>query len=120
MRQLGDRLRLACESHLELRVLRELGGEDLHRHGPVEPRIARLLDFPHPARPDGGHDLVWPEAGAGGHRFSSSCGQLSTTWNGVSRVSVFVITRKRWESLLTATTGEESPSGIAVTSQRKS
>ena len=44
--------------------------ENLDGDGPVEPRVARLVDLAHAAGAEGGHDLVRAEARAGdeGHR----------------------------------------------------
>ena len=41
------------KADLELRVIREALAENLDRHLPVEPRIPRPVDLPHPARPIG-------------------------------------------------------------------
>jgi hypothetical protein len=57
----GDRLRLPLEALPQLRRLREVRGEDLQGHGPVEPRVERLVDFAHPARAEGRDDFVGPE-----------------------------------------------------------
>ena len=65
MRELGDGLRLACETKLELGILREFRRQDLDRHLPIEPRIAGTVDLPHPARPDRSDDLVRPQARTG-------------------------------------------------------
>ena len=66
MRELRDGLRLAREAKLELGVLGEFRGEDLHRYRAVEPRVARPVDLPHPARPDRRDDFVRPQARTAG------------------------------------------------------
>jgi hypothetical protein len=58
MAQLRDRLRLALEASLPLRIVGELGRENLDGHRPIQPRVPRPVHLPHPARPDGGDDLV--------------------------------------------------------------
>ena len=39
--------------------------QDLDGHRSIEPRVARLIDLPHPARADERDDLVVAQAGAG-------------------------------------------------------
>jgi hypothetical protein len=41
--------------------------QNLDRHFPPDARVARPVDLPHPARPDGRDDLVRPQARAGTH-----------------------------------------------------
>ena len=48
-----------------LHVRRELGGEDLHRHRPLEPHVPGAVDLPHAPRPEGRDDLVGAETVAG-------------------------------------------------------
>src|SRR5262249_30448092 len=59
----GDALRLALEARAELRVGRELRGQQLDGHVPLESRVTRLVDLAHPPRTERSADLVRPEAG---------------------------------------------------------
>src|SRR5687768_13594177 len=65
MTQRGDHFRLALETEPKLRVRPELGGQELDRHGPAEPRVSDLVDLAHPARPDRSDDLVRPQTSPG-------------------------------------------------------
>ncbi len=71
MCELRDRAGLAIEAFAELRIGRERLRKDLDRDRAIEPRVARFVDLAHPARADGGKNLVRAEAGAGaeGQRF---------------------------------------------------
>src|SRR5687767_15790632 len=57
VRELRDRLRLPLEALARLDRGRHVCRQDLDRHGPLEPRIARLVHLPHPARPERRQDL---------------------------------------------------------------
>jgi len=52
VRQLGRRARLTEKALPECRLGRELGGQELQRHGPVERDLVRKVDDPHPAAAD--------------------------------------------------------------------
>ena len=41
-------------------------GQDLNRHGAIEPGVARLVDLAHAPRPDGAQDFIGTKALAGG------------------------------------------------------
>ena len=58
MDQLRDRERLAPKPGDELFVVREVLGEDLHRHGALEDAVGRLVDARHPARAQAVAELV--------------------------------------------------------------
>ena len=47
---------------------RQMLRQDLDRHGPLEARVARLVDLSHPARADRREDLVGAEPRTGGER----------------------------------------------------
>ena len=68
MRELRDCFRFALESHPQLRVVRELGGQHFDRDVPFEPCIARLEHLSHAAGADGRDDFIGPEPGAGSDR----------------------------------------------------
>ena len=55
--------------------------QDLDRHGPLEARVARLVDLSHPAGADRREDLVGAEAGARseGHSRNSPPGKAPLT-----------------------------------------
>jgi len=59
--ELRDGAGFAIQAFAELRVDRQRVGEDLDRHRAIEPRVARAIDFPHPAGAEGGFNLVWTE-----------------------------------------------------------
>lgn len=58
MTELRDRLRLAFETKTELRVLREIGGEDLHGDPTIEACVASAPHLTHSAGAETGDDLV--------------------------------------------------------------
>ena len=60
----GDCARFAVEALAELWIARELRAENLDRDGSVEPRIARPINFAHPARAEGSLNLVRAESNA--------------------------------------------------------
>ena len=64
MVQAGHGPRFALEALAQVGVGREMLGQDLEGDGAVEPRVLRAVDLAHPARPEGGQDLVGPELGA--------------------------------------------------------
>ena len=57
----GDQSRLALEPHLEHGVRGEAWREDLDRHRPIEPGVARAIDLAHPARAGDCENLVRSE-----------------------------------------------------------
>ena len=70
MIELGGQARFTHEPRPGGLIGHRLGGQYFQRDLPLEPRIARAVDLPHPARPQGGHDLIRPEMrpGCEGHR----------------------------------------------------
>ena len=70
MRERRDRLRLPLEAGERVGVGGEALREDLDRDVAVEPRVARPVDLPHPARAERRQDLVGSEARAGRKRHS--------------------------------------------------
>ena len=56
--QPGNGARLAQEPPAAHVVEREVGGEDLDRHPPVQPSLAREIDVRHPPAPNGRLDVV--------------------------------------------------------------
>jgi hypothetical protein len=74
MIQRGNRLRLLLEPPHPLRIARKRRRQDLHRHVPIQPRIARPIHLAHPASASWCHDLVRTEFGARGERHL--CAQL--------------------------------------------
>ena len=64
MFQVGDGLRFALEALLRFRVRGRVGRQDLDGHGPIEPRVAGLVDLAHPARAGELEDLVGSETRA--------------------------------------------------------
>ena len=65
MRELRDRLRLALEALAHLGRRRHVRRQHLDRHRPLQPRVPRLVDLPHPARAERRQDLVGAETGSG-------------------------------------------------------
>ncbi len=63
--QAGDGLRLALEPLLQIRVCGDMFGQHLDGDGAVQAGVAGFVDFAHPARAEGGEDLVGAERGAG-------------------------------------------------------
>src|SRR5262249_34269937 len=61
-----DRLGLTLEALPDLFALGEMLGQHLDRNGSIEPRVPRLVDFPHSSGPKRGKDLVRAEMHAGG------------------------------------------------------
>ena len=58
----GQHLRLALEACEAIGIERERVGDDLQRDVATELRIARAIDLAHPARAEGGDDLIRAEA----------------------------------------------------------
>ena len=86
MIQRRDRLRFALKAATRVGIGRDVGRKDLDRHGAIEPRVARLVDLPHPARPDRRDDLVRPQAGTGGDgHFCSVMSQMSPSLRRICR-----------------------------------
>jgi hypothetical protein len=65
-----DGARLTLEAGALVGVVGNLGPKDFDGDAAIEPCIACLVDFAHPARAERRDDFVRPEAGAGdeGHR----------------------------------------------------
>ena len=61
MIELRDGPGLAIEALPELRIGSERFRQDLDGDRPIEPRVARFVDFSHPARTDLGGDFIWAE-----------------------------------------------------------
>ena len=70
--QLRDGSRFPVQPALELRVRSERSAQDLDGDGPVEPRVARLVDFAHAPRAERREDLVGAEARATGQGHESA------------------------------------------------
>ena len=66
----GHGLRFALEPLAPFGVARGRDRQELERHEPVQPRVARLIHFAHTARAEGGDDFVRTETRAGGERQS--------------------------------------------------
>jgi hypothetical protein len=62
--QPGDGLRLTLEPGAAIRVGAQLGGQHFDGHTAVEPRVLRLVDLAHPARADGGLNLIGSQPGS--------------------------------------------------------
>ena len=86
MRELRDRLRLPLEALPDLGRRRHVRRQHLHRHRPLQPRVPRLVDLPHPAGAERRQDLVRaePRARADAHFFSSPAVQFVTSVIGES------------------------------------
>ena len=52
MIQRGDGARLTLEARASVAVVGDVRGQDLDRHGPIESRVARVVDIARPARAD--------------------------------------------------------------------
>ena len=59
-----EHLRLALETGETIGVGRENVRKDFHRDVPLQLRVAGFVDLTHPARPDGGQDLINAQTGA--------------------------------------------------------
>ena len=68
MVQGGHGPRLALEAAEPLGVAGERFRQDLHRHLPPQPRVARAVDLTHAAHADEAEDFVAPEPGPGQQR----------------------------------------------------
>ena len=66
MRERGDRLRLALEARARGRIGGQRGRQNLEGDVAIEFGVPRPIDLAHPARADGGEDLVRTEARARG------------------------------------------------------
>jgi hypothetical protein len=71
MIQRGEDFGFALEPSHPFRVNAERLGQDLDSHIAIESRVARPIDFAHPASPKGGENLVRAESGASGQRHES-------------------------------------------------
>jgi hypothetical protein len=69
-----DGPRFALEPRTQSRIGEQVRQEDLDGDGPVQPRVAGLVDLPHPAGPERRDDLGWAETCTGRqwHRGSGS------------------------------------------------
>src|SRR5438105_3539784 len=103
MIQRGDRVGFALEALAMLGVHRQIWREHFDGDVAVQARIARAIDFAHPARAERREDFVWAEARAGGQRhdyfgtiraFNSST-QFRTRFNRVIASRSGTIMRKR-------------------------
>jgi hypothetical protein len=72
MRELRDRAGLAVKALAKLWIGRQTLGEDLDRDGAIQTRVARFVNFTHPARADGRDDFVGAKARARGDRHLGS------------------------------------------------
>ena len=61
-----DSSRFAFEAHLQIRIRRELRGQDLDSDVAIQPRIARAIHLAHAASADRRHYFVRSEFGATG------------------------------------------------------
>ena len=62
----------AVKALAKLWIGRQTLWEDLDRDGAIQTRVARFVDFTHPARADGSDNFVGSKARAGGHRHLGS------------------------------------------------
>ncbi len=67
MRQRGDRAGFTLEARERIRLLRDVGRQDLHRDVAGELLVVRPVDFAHAARPKDGADLVRTQSCACGN-----------------------------------------------------
>ncbi len=95
-------LGLLLEAAQAVGVGGEGGGEDLDRHVAAEARVLRAVHLSHPARADGGEDLVGAEPGAGcqGHRGGGIlvwCGCRASALTNIA-ISVIIppVMERRW------------------------
>ena len=65
MREPGNRARLTVEPLSRVARHRHGGRQDFHRHEPIQPRVARLVNLPHAAGAECCEHFVWTEPGAG-------------------------------------------------------
>src|SRR5207248_1335685 len=76
--------------------------QDLDRHRPLEPRIARFVDFAHAACAERGHDFVRAETCAGDQRHGLRA-NISCTGAGApppARASLMPPSRSAWPQAL--------------------
>src|SRR4030095_12580235 len=64
MRELRDRAGLAVKALAKLGIGRQTRWQDLDGDGTIQTRVARFVDFAHPARADGSDDFVGAKARA--------------------------------------------------------
>ena len=72
MRQLRDRFGFTFQPRFEIRVVRQVRGENLDRDLSPQSGVLRPVDLAHPSGPDGTDDFVGTEASAG---FELHCGE---------------------------------------------
>ena len=85
MVQRREELGFALESRDAFVILRERRGQHLDRDVAIELRISRTEHLAHPARADGGGDLVRSESGSGGHGHGDKPVRAWPAWRGVRR-----------------------------------
>ena len=66
--QAGECLRFAFESGLQVRLIREVLGQDLDRDGPVEPFVASLIHLAHAPGAYWRQDAIGAQFCSGGER----------------------------------------------------
>ncbi len=69
----GERLRLALEPRQAVGIRGEELRQDLDRHLPIELRVARPIDLPHPAGAKRIDYFIGTELGAGGQGHGGEC-----------------------------------------------
>jgi len=74
MRQRGHGPRLTLEAGQGLGIFGEAFRQDLDRHLPAQPQVARPVDFSHPPGAERREDLVGAEDGSSGKGHSASRG----------------------------------------------
>ena len=64
MAERGQHPGFALESLFQIRITRDMRGENLDGDRSVEPRVPRLVDLAHPAGTDPRHDFIGTETSA--------------------------------------------------------
>ena len=73
MVELAGGPRLLLEAAQAVGLTRHGGGEDLDGHVAPQAGVPGAIDLAHAARPEGGHNLVWPQPCARGQSHHAAC-----------------------------------------------
>ena len=82
MVQAGDRLGFAFEPLFQIGISRDVLRQHLNGHGAIQARVSGLVDLTHPARAEGGFDLVGAEWGSSRqcHQWQSAVARVTAAF----------------------------------------